>query len=204
MSTPPQPNPTPPAPPNPAPPVTPPAPPAPNPAAPAAPPAPPAPAITDWQAEARKWEARAKDNKTAADELATLKASQMSDQERAVTEAEAKGRTAAAAEYGQQLAVARFEAAAATAGVQLGEAAELIDTARFVAADGTVDTVAITAAVATLAKLAPPAAGRSGGDFGGSGGEQPLDLDAQIEAAQKAGNVGLSMRLKRQRGAQTT
>lgn len=68
--------------------------PAPKPAAPApAPtPAPPAPATpppapaqdpTDWTAEARKWEARAKENKTAADELAALKAAQMTDAEKA-------------------------------------------------------------------------------------------------------------------------
>jgi hypothetical protein len=47
-------------------------------------PAPAAPAQdpTDWKAEARKWEARAKENTTAADELATLKAAQMTDTEK--------------------------------------------------------------------------------------------------------------------------
>lgn len=38
---------------------------------------------TDWVAEARKWEQRAKENKTAADELAQIKESQKSDAERA-------------------------------------------------------------------------------------------------------------------------
>jgi hypothetical protein len=37
---------------------------------------------TDWKAKAREWESRAKANKTAADELAALKQSQMSEQER--------------------------------------------------------------------------------------------------------------------------
>ena len=36
----------------------------------------------DWKADARKWEARAKENKTAADELAALKASQMTEAEK--------------------------------------------------------------------------------------------------------------------------
>lgn len=38
---------------------------------------------TDWQAEARKWESRAKENKSAADKLAVLEAAQMTEQERA-------------------------------------------------------------------------------------------------------------------------
>lgn len=37
---------------------------------------------TDWKAEARKWELRAKENKNAADELATLKQSQLTDQQK--------------------------------------------------------------------------------------------------------------------------
>lgn len=43
----------------------------------------PAQAPIDWQAESRKWEARAKENKTAADELAALKAAQMTEAEKA-------------------------------------------------------------------------------------------------------------------------
>lgn len=37
---------------------------------------------TDWKSEARKWEQRAKDNKSAADELAAIKESQKSESER--------------------------------------------------------------------------------------------------------------------------
>jgi hypothetical protein len=77
------------------------------------------------------------------------------------------------------------------------------------------DTAAFTAAVtekvnaalaANPALRAGPTAGRSGGDMGGGGGsgDGALTLDAQIEAAQKAGNIGLSMRLKRHRAAQQT
>ncbi|MDC2953379.1 hypothetical protein PO587_02795 [Streptomyces gilvifuscus] len=161
---------------------------------------------TDWKALARQWEKRAKDNKDAVDELAALKASQMTDQEKAVSEAEKRGRTAAAIEHGRELAAARFEAAATRAGVDLGEAAELIDTARFVDKDGKVDADAITAAVKKLSKLAPKGAGRSGGDMGGGGGsgDQATSLDKQIEAATKSRNFAEVVRLKRLRAAQTT
>jgi len=161
---------------------------------------------TDWKALARQWEKRAKENKDAASELATLKASQMSDHEKAVAEAESRGRTAAALEHGKELAASRFEAAAARAGVNLGDATDLIDTARFVDKDGKVDNDAITAAVKKLAKLAPKGAGRSGGDMGGGSGsgDQTASLDKQIEDATKARNFSEVIRLKRQRAAQTT
>ncbi|MDX3681375.1 hypothetical protein [Streptomyces scabiei] len=161
---------------------------------------------TDWKALARQWEKRAKENKDAADERDKLKASQMSDQEKAVAEAETRGRTAAALEHGKELAASRFEAAAAKAGVNLGDATDLIDTARFVDKDGKVDNDAITAAVKKLAKLAPKGAGRSGGDMGGGSGsgDQGASLDKQIEDATKARNFSEVIRLKRQKAAQTT
>lgn len=156
----------------------------------------------DWEAKyreaiehSRKWEARAKENKTAADELTKLKHSQMSEQEKAVAEAEAKGRTAAAADYGLKLAGAEFRAAVAAAGIDLGEAAELIDVARFVADDGEVNTAAIKSAVTKLAKVAPKGPGRSGGDFSGGGGDAP-SLDKQIAQAKADGNWRLAMQLE--------
>ncbi|MEV8623403.1 hypothetical protein [Streptomyces sp. NPDC051079] len=159
---------------------------------------------TDWKALARQWEKRAKENKSAVDELATLKASQMSEQEKAVAAAEKAGRTAAATEYGAKLAGAEFRAAVAAAGIDLGEAAELIDTTRFVGTDGEVDTDGITAAVKKLAKLAPRGPGRSGGDLGGSGGsgDQP-SIDKQIAEAQAAGKWQQVIALKRQKAART-
>ncbi|MFF5790246.1 hypothetical protein ACFY8P_35400 [Streptomyces sp. NPDC012693] len=161
-------------------------------------------AETDWKARAREWERRAKDNKTAADELATLKASQMSEQEKAVTAAEKAGRTAAATEYGAKLAAAEFRAAVSAAGINLGEAADLIDTSKFVGADGEVDTDGITAAVKKLAKLAPRGAGRSGADMGGSGGsgDQP-SIDKQIAEATARRDFKTVIQLKRQKAAQT-
>lgn len=91
---------------------------APKPAPPAAtetaPPAAPAQEPIDWTAEARKWEARAKENKTAADELAALKAAQMTEAEKAAArtaelEAKVKGY-----ETREQIAGWKAEVATAT------------------------------------------------------------------------------------------
>ncbi|WP_405543957.1 hypothetical protein OG478_22870 [Streptomyces phaeochromogenes] len=161
---------------------------------------------TDWKAEARKWEDRAKANKTAVDELATLKAANMSEQEKAVSAAEKAGRTAALAEAIPQIAQARLEAAAARAHVDLSEFTEFIDLTKFVGEDGQVDDKAIKAAVTKFAKLAPPGAGRSGGDMGGGGGsgDQNASLDKQIEEATKARNFTRVIALKRQKAAAQT
>lgn len=185
-------------------PVTPPAGEGTPPAAPAAPPVPPAPAgeDTDWKAEARKWETRAKENKGAVSELEQLRAANLTEQEKAVAAAEKAGRTAAAAEYAPRLAATEFRAAVAAAGIDLGEASDLIDTTRFVT-DGEVDTDAIKAAVKKLAKLAPKGAGRSGADLSGGTSEQPHSLDKQIAEATAARNFNKVIALKRQRAAQT-
>lgn len=63
--------------------------------------APPADDLSKLKAEARKWEQRAKENKAAADELAKLKQSQMSEAERV---------TARLAELEQEAQTARSEA----------------------------------------------------------------------------------------------
>lgn len=180
------------------------APAAPIPTPPATPPAAPAQGEeTDWKAEARKWEKRAKENGGAVTELEQLRAANLTEQEKAVKAAEKNGRTAAAAEYGKKLAAAEFRAAVAGAGIDLGEASDLIDTTRFVGEDGEVDTDAIKAAVKKLAKLAPKGAGRSGADLSGGTGEQPHSLDKQIEEATKRRDFATVIRLKRQRAAQT-
>lgn len=161
---------------------------------------------TDWQAEAKKWEKRAKENFPAVGELEKLKAANMSEQEKAVTAAEKAGRTAALAEATPQIAQARLEAHAARVGVDLSEFAEFIDLKKFVGEDGQVDDKAIKAAVTKFAKLAPAGAGRSGGDMGGGGGsgDQNASLDKQIEEATKARNFTRVVALKRQKAAAQT
>lgn len=101
--------------------------------------------------------------KGAADELAKLRSSQMSEQEKAVAkataEAEERGRTTALTQSGKRLARAEFKAAAkgrmepdAIAG-----ALELLDLTKFVGADGEPDDKAIEAAVTKLAGPTRPA-----------------------------------------------
>lgn len=162
--------------------------------------------VTDWKAHSREWEKRAKANANAATELEKLKAANMSEQEKAVTEAEKAGRTAALAEAIPQIAQARLEAHAARAGVDLSEFAEFIDLTKFVGEDGQVDDKAIKAAVTKFAKLAPPGAGRSGGDMGGGGGsgDQNASLDKQIEDATKARDFPRVVALKRRKAAAQT
>lgn len=160
------------------PPANPPADPPADPTPPAGPPADPAPKPeTDWKAEARKWEARAKENSKAAAELEKVRAANMTEQEKAVAEAEKRGRTAAALEAGRRLAAAELRAAAAAKGVDLSALGDLIDTSRFVGEDGEVDTDAIKKAVDKLAKLTPAktAPPRGSGEFpGGTGAGQPI------------------------------
>lgn len=168
--------------------------PKPTPTPPATPPEP-APE-TDWKAEARKWEKRAKENNGAQTELEKLQQQAMTDQEKAVAEAEKRGRTAADADHGRELAAARFEAAASRAGVDLGDAADLINTAQFVNDKGQVDGDAITAAVKKLAKLAPKGPGRSGADLTGGHGDTPPSVDKQIAEAQANGDWRAVMRLQ--------
>lgn len=167
---------------DPKPPATPPAP-TPPPADPK-PPADPAPE-TDWKAEARKWEKRAKDNSKAAEELEKVKADAMSDSEKAVAAAKAEGRAEALKESNTIIATAKFEAAVAKAGITLGDAASLIDTSKFLTDKGEVDEDAIKDAVTKLSKLAPkPGSGRSGGDMpGGPGGtpKRPSSLSAAVD-----------------------
>lgn len=133
------------------------------------PPAPPA-QETDWKAMARQWEKRAKDNSNAAEELEKLKASQMTDTEKAVDAARKEGEKTATGAGAKRLAKAEFKAAAAVAGVTLGDTEDLIDFGRFITDKGDVDEAEIKKAVKGLAKLAPKGPGQSGGDFGGGNG----------------------------------
>ena len=107
---------------------------------------------TDWKAEARKWEQRAKDNKAAATELEKQRKASMTEAERAVAEAEARGRTVASQEFGKRLATSEIRAAAADAGADLAGVFDYLDLTRFVGEDGEPDGKAITAFVGGLPK----------------------------------------------------
>lgn len=59
---------------------------------------------TDWKAEARKWEARAKENKTAAERLAEIEEAQKTEAQKLAERAEAAERKAAEYEKREQIA----------------------------------------------------------------------------------------------------
>ena len=126
------------------------------------PPSEPAPVDTDWQAEVNKWKAaarkhedRAKANFQAAKELETLKESQLSDTDKAVKEAEARGQAAAIAQFGQKIAAAELKAA--LAGLIPDPAGVIVDLnlAKFVTDTGDVDADAVAALREKYALLAP-------------------------------------------------
>lgn len=141
-------------------------PPAPTPTPPADPAPTDPPDTTDWKSEARKWEQRAKEHGTKAKELERLQQASMSDAERAVAEAEARGRTAAVSEFGRRLARTEFDATAARRNPDFDTASALewVDLGRFVGDDGEPDQKAIRAAVERL--VPAPAGGMPSFDGG--------------------------------------
>jgi len=139
-------------------------PPAPAPPASDTPPADQEPATPDlqseldrWKAAARKHEDRAKANYQAVKELEELKKSQMSETERAVKEAEERGRTSAVSEFGQKIAAAELKAALAGLVADTQGLIEDLNLAKFVTDTGDVDTAAVTALKEKYAGLAPAA-----------------------------------------------
>lgn len=117
---------------------------------------------TDWKVEAEKWKGfsrKHEDNwKANSKELEALRASQMTDSEKAIADAESRGRASGLSEAGTRLANAELRAAAATAGVAIPETLSgLLDVSRLLTADGTPDVGAINALVASLGTAKPPA-----------------------------------------------
>lgn len=98
------------------------------------------------------------DAKTATTELETLRRSSMTETEKATAEAEARGRSAATADFGKRLATSQFDALASkrNPGFDTAEMLGLIDLSKFVGDDGEPDEKAIATAVE---KLVPAADG---------------------------------------------
>ena len=107
---------------------------------------------TDWKAEARKWEARAKENSGAAKAAEKARLDAMSESERAVEEAKQSARAEAASTYGKRLAKTEFDALAGRRNPDFDSASalEFVDLGKFVGEDGEPDTKAIKAAVERL------------------------------------------------------
>lgn len=113
--------------------------------------------------EARKWETRSKENHQAKTELEKQRQAAMTDAERAVADAEAKGRTAATSEFGKRLATSEIRAHAADAQADLAGVFDYLDLSRFVGEDGEPDDKAIKAFVAGLPKKDPGTPSFDGG-----------------------------------------
>lgn len=98
-----------------------------------------------WKAMARKHESEAK---KLAKQIAEVQAAQMSDQEKAISEAEQRGALSARQSLGQKLAAAELKAA--------GVPAEMLDDlnlARYVTDDGDVDDEQVSALAAKFASI---------------------------------------------------
>jgi len=132
---------------------------------------------TDWKAEARKWENRAKANRTAADELEKLKREGMKPDERALEDAKAAGRAEAQASVGKRLVDAEVKALAAGRKVDVDALLEGLDRSRFLDDDGEPKSKDIEK---WLDRVAPKTTGRTTdhgqGARGGGGGTSMNDL----------------------------
>ena len=107
----------------------------------------------DYVANLRKEAARYRtEAKAAAAELEQHRKASMTEAEKAVAEAEARGRTAAAIDFGKRLARAEFDAQAGRRNPEYDTAGalDLLDLSRFVKDDGDLDSKAIKAAVERL------------------------------------------------------
>lgn len=143
------------------------------------------PDTTDWKAEARKWEQRAKENRQAAAELEKARKAQMTEAERAIADAEKRGAQTAAQQYAQRLVRSEFTALARGRNPEYDVAAVLDDLnlARYVSEDGEPDGKALAAAVDRLVP-APERNPRPTGnaDLGSRGSDRPHDMNALIRS----------------------
>lgn len=134
--------------------------------------------VKQLRAEAAKHRTEAK---AVAAELDKFRQASMSEAEKAVAEAETRGRQAAAVEYGQRLARAEFVAAAARRNPGYDATAVLDDLnwGRYVLDTGDADSDGIAAAVTRLVPEPAPVTGRGVGnpDLGPRGGAMPLNGD---------------------------
>lgn len=116
-------------------------------------------------------------------ELDKVRQAAMSESERAVAEAEARGRTSALTEVGQKLARAQFDALAGRRNpdADTAKVLEFVDLSRFVGDDGEPDMKALAAAVERL--IPEPVSGPPSFDGGArSAPGKTTDMNALIRA----------------------
>jgi hypothetical protein len=121
-------------------------------------------------------------------ELEQVRQSSMSEAERAVAEAEARGRTAALTEVGQRLARAEFDRLAARRNPDVDTESVLyyVDLARFVGEDGEPNSTELARAVDRLVPAAGPDLDRRGSIDQGARQHMPLNGDDLEQALRNA------------------
>lgn len=141
--------------------------------------------LEHWKEQAKKQEQRAKANAAAAKELEQVKASMMSDTEKAVAEAKAAGLAEGLRTGSAKIAQAEIRAAAAGRSVDVDALLEGVDASRFIDDDGEVNRQAITQWVDKVAPSEDPSVPRpldlGQGNRGGRGGSgEPRDEFAKF------------------------
>lgn len=135
----------------------------------------------DYVANLRKEAARYRtEAKKASEALEQQRQASMTEAEKAVAEAEARGRTSATQDFGKKLATAEIRAVAADAKADLTGVFDYLDLTRFVGEDGEPDARAIQAFVNALPKKeATPPSFDGGGRATATGGD---DMNKLIRA----------------------
>lgn len=142
---------------------------------------PPAPADKDWEAEAAKWKALSRKhenaNAQAIKELEQLRSAQMTETEKAIADAEKRGRDSALAEMRVEIARSKLATQAAGKVADVDALLELVDASKFVNDQG-VDDDAIAAVIERFTKVAPaqPAPPKFGSVELGPQGDRPRQL----------------------------
>lgn len=112
-------------------------------------------ALDQARQDATKWKGLSRTNedrwKTTSQELDQIKASQMTDSEKAIEQARQEARNAALTEVGSDLVSAEMRVQAAAAGVQLPDL-QYLNTSSFMGTDGRPNKEAITTFVSSLPK----------------------------------------------------
>ncbi|USY19718.1 hypothetical protein NE857_31565 [Nocardiopsis exhalans] len=160
-------------------------------------------------AQKAKWKAERDRRKEIERQLAEATKPKDTDGEPTPEQIRADAEKAATARANRRIVRAEVKAAAAGKFADPGDALAFLDLDQFeVDADGELDPDEVSEAITELLTRKPhlaagPAKRFQGGGDGGAGrGAKPKGLDEQIREAEKAGNIGLSLRLKQQKLAE--
>lgn len=147
-------------------------------------------ALANEREATKRAKQEAKELRSAKDELDQLRASSMTEQEKAVAQARIEGKTEALKTATSRLVQANVEAVAAGKLADPSDAVAMIDLEQFEVDDnGNVDRKAIVAAIDKLIAKKPYLAGRTGGSFDGGArsGSASSDDDMNLRLRRAAG-----------------